>query len=82
MWKLNFDGSKLGSWGHGWSMVVRDSSGYLRSSCPAVQQGTGFCGPEADQDANACLFAVKKALELSYEKVTVQRDYLSIIAKP
>jgi len=48
----------------------------------AVQQGTGFCGPEADQDANACLFAVKKALELSYEKVTVQRDYLSIIAKP
>ncbi|KAJ8433404.1 hypothetical protein Cgig2_029591 [Carnegiea gigantea] len=43
-------------------------------------KGTGFCGLEAEE-ANACLFAVKKALELDYEKVTVEGDCLSIIAK-
>ncbi|KAJ8452726.1 hypothetical protein Cgig2_005062 [Carnegiea gigantea] len=78
VWKFNFDGAKLGSWGHGWSMVVRDSSGAICAT--AVQQGTSFCGPEATK-ANACLFVVKKALELDYEKVIVEGDCLSIIAK-
>lgn len=57
---------------------MRDSSTAICAA--AIQQGTGFCGLEAEE-VNACLFAVKKALELGYEKVTMEGDCLSIIAK-
>ncbi|KAJ8438826.1 hypothetical protein Cgig2_023018 [Carnegiea gigantea] len=50
-WKINFDGAKLGDWGHGWGMVVRDTEGDV--ALAAVQQGPEFLGPEMEE-ARAC----------------------------
>ncbi|KAJ8429103.1 hypothetical protein Cgig2_023645 [Carnegiea gigantea] len=56
--KINFDAAKLGEWGHGWGVVVRDSEGDVFLSL--VSQEAGFLGPELEE-TRACIFAIRTA---------------------
>ncbi|KAJ8435872.1 LOW QUALITY PROTEIN: hypothetical protein Cgig2_028580 [Carnegiea gigantea] len=56
--KLNFDAAKLGDWGYGWGVLVRDSEGNILLSI--VSQGMGFLDPKLEE-ARACIFAIQTA---------------------
>ncbi|KAJ8428594.1 LOW QUALITY PROTEIN: hypothetical protein Cgig2_021842 [Carnegiea gigantea] len=56
--KMNFDGGKLHSWGKGWGVVGRISTGAILFA--AVKQSTGFTTPELEE-VNACLSPIHQA---------------------
>ncbi|KAJ8448927.1 hypothetical protein Cgig2_030783 [Carnegiea gigantea] len=75
--KINFDGGKLGDWGQGWGVVGQDSNGNILFS--AVYQYEGFHGPE-HEEALACTFALRQALERGLKKIIVEGYYCNIIS--
>lgn len=60
IYKVNFDEAKLGEWGHGWGMVIRDGEGDV--VVVSVEQRSGFLGLEIEE-ARASIFAIKEAVK-------------------
>lgn len=76
-WKINFDGAKLGDWGHRWGMVVRDTEGDV--ALAAVQQGPEFLVPE--MEARACRYAPQVALHHGFRSIVLEGDCQTLILK-
>jgi len=77
-WKINFDGAKLGEWGHGWGMVIRDIEGDV--ALAAVQQGPEFLGPEIEE-ARACRCTLQVALHHGFQSIVLEGDCPTLILK-
>lgn len=76
--KLNFDGAKLGEWGHGWGAVARDNSG--NELFAGMMQGVGFLGAELEE-ARAARFALGEAKRRGLRCTELEGDCLTLISK-
>ncbi|KAJ8439454.1 hypothetical protein Cgig2_008485 [Carnegiea gigantea] len=76
--KLNFDGAKLGDWGHGWGAVAQDSSGNVLFA--GMMQGAGFLGVELEE-ARVVRFALGEARRRGLRCIELEGDCLTLISK-
>jgi len=76
--KLNFDAGKIGDECCGWGFVIRDNQGDVELM--GVKQGMGFSSPEVEE-ARACLFALRIALNRGFRQLIVEGDCQALIGK-
>ena len=76
MYKLNFDGGKVGESGWGGGFDIRNS---LRDMMMAeTKQGHGFTEP-VEEEALACLLGMRCALGAGFDNIVVEGDCQSLI---
>ncbi|KAJ8423618.1 hypothetical protein Cgig2_008645 [Carnegiea gigantea] len=76
--KVNFDGAKLGEWGHRWDVGARDGRGNVLFA--SVVQGDGFLGAELE-GVRAVRFALSEARKRNMRSIVLERDCLTLITK-
>jgi len=78
VFKLNFDGGRIGEQGRGWDFVVRSCDGDIILA--GVDQGDNFAGTEVDE-ARACLFGLRSAQDAGIQRLVVGGDCLQLMQK-
>jgi len=76
--KQNFDAGLAGENRHGWGFFIRNNQGDVELM--GVKQGMGFLTPEIEE-ARACLFALRTALDHRYRHLIVEGDCQALIGK-
>ena len=77
-YKLNFDAGRTNEDWYGWGFVVRNHEGDVVLA--GVQQNKGFVSPE-EEEARACLYALRSAIAHGYRRLMIEGDCRSLIRK-
>jgi len=75
--KVNFDAGKVDATVRGWGCVFRDHTGEVILT--GVSQQVGFQGAVLEE-AGACLFAMRVALEHGFRRIVMEGDCLTLIS--
>ncbi|KAJ8437490.1 hypothetical protein Cgig2_007467 [Carnegiea gigantea] len=76
MYKLNFDGRKVGVSGWGWGFVIRNSLGDVMMA--GTEEGQEFTEPLVEE-ALACLLGMRCAMGAGFDNIIVEGDCQSLI---
>jgi len=76
--KLNFDAGRTNEDWHGWGFLVRNHEGEVVLA--GVQQNKGFVSPE-EEEARACLYALRTAIAHGYRRLMIEGDCQSLLRK-
>lgn len=76
VYKLNFDGGRIGDSGWSWGFVLRNDVGDIILA--GTKSGSGFAGPLVEE-ARACLFGLRCAYEWGARNIIIEGDSLGLI---